>query len=112
MLFYTLRSTGANGGACQGNRILTAPMFGNKRICAVRLPSTALRGSDSAKKRSKVLNPVVISDHCRANTPTNKSENQNAIALRGLPARFGNWHTVYTRMNRWSKKGVLDRVFE
>jgi transposase len=31
---------------------------------------------------------------------------------RGLPKRFGNWHTVYTRMNRWSKSGVLDRVFE
>ena len=31
---------------------------------------------------------------------------------RGLPKRFGNWHTLYTRMNRWSKRGVLDRVFE
>ena len=31
---------------------------------------------------------------------------------RGLPARFGNWHTIYTRMNRWSKSGVLDMVFE
>ena len=31
---------------------------------------------------------------------------------RGLPIRFGNWHTIYTRMNRWSKAGVLDRVFE
>ena len=31
---------------------------------------------------------------------------------RGLPPRFGNWHTVYMRMNRWSKNGVLDRVFE
>ncbi len=31
---------------------------------------------------------------------------------RGLLARFGNWHTVYTRMNRWSKNGVIDRVFE
>ena len=30
---------------------------------------------------------------------------------RGLPTRFGNWHTIYTRMNRWSKSGVLDRVF-
>src|SRR5216684_2159775 len=30
---------------------------------------------------------------------------------RGLPRRFGNWHTIYTRMNRWSKSGVLDRVF-
>ena len=26
-----------------------------------------------------------------------------------MPKRFGNWHT---RMNRWSKNGVLDRVFE
>src|SRR5436190_11504216 len=31
---------------------------------------------------------------------------------RGLPKRFGKWHTIYTRMNRWSKAGVLDRVFE
>ena len=31
---------------------------------------------------------------------------------RGLPHRFGNWHTIYTRMNRWTKSGVLDRVFE
>lgn len=30
---------------------------------------------------------------------------------RGLPPHFGPWHTVYTRMNRWSKAGVLDRVF-
>ena len=30
---------------------------------------------------------------------------------RGLPKRFGNWHTIYTRMNRWAKAGVLDRVF-
>ena len=30
---------------------------------------------------------------------------------RGLPAYFGNWHTIYTRMNRWAKAGVLDRVF-
>jgi transposase len=31
---------------------------------------------------------------------------------RGLPKRFGNWHTIYTRMNRWAKAGVLDRLFE
>ena len=30
---------------------------------------------------------------------------------RGLPKQFGNWHTIYTRMNRWAKSGVLDRVF-
>jgi len=31
---------------------------------------------------------------------------------RGLPKRFGPWHTIYTRMSRWSKSGVLDQVFE
>ena len=36
---------------------------------------------------------------------------EHGCKWRGLPERFGNWHTVYTRMNRWSKKGVLDRVF-
>jgi transposase len=30
---------------------------------------------------------------------------------RGLPPRFGRWHTIYMRMNRWAKNGVLDRVF-
>ena len=31
---------------------------------------------------------------------------------RALPEYYGNWHTIYTRMNRWAKWGVLDRVFE
>ncbi len=31
---------------------------------------------------------------------------------RGLPAHFGNWHTIYTRMKRWNKAGVIDRLFE
>ena len=30
---------------------------------------------------------------------------------RALPEHFCNWHTIYTRMNRWSKNGVLDQVF-
>jgi len=29
---------------------------------------------------------------------------------RGLPKRFGRWHTVYMRMSRWSKAGVLESV--
>ena len=37
---------------------------------------------------------------------------EHGCKWRGLPERFGNWHTIYTRMNRWSKNGVLDRVFE
>src|SRR3989304_5440246 len=37
---------------------------------------------------------------------------EHGCQWRGLPRRLGNWHTLYTRMNRWSKNGVLDRVFE
>jgi len=36
---------------------------------------------------------------------------EHGCKWRGLPKYFGNWHTIYTRMNRWSKAGVLDRVF-
>jgi transposase len=62
--------------------------------------------------------------HCfprqRGNVSFSNLEVLNAILYvaehgckwRGLPKRFGNWHTIYTRMNRWSKAGVLDRVFE
>jgi transposase len=37
---------------------------------------------------------------------------EHGCKWRGLPVRFGPWHTIYTRMNRWAKSGVLDRVFE
>ena len=36
---------------------------------------------------------------------------ENGCKWRSLPKHFGNWHTIYTRMNRWSKAGVLDRIF-
>jgi transposase len=36
---------------------------------------------------------------------------EHGCKWRGLPTHFGNWHTIYTRMNRWAKRGVLDRVF-
>ncbi len=31
---------------------------------------------------------------------------------RDLPKDFGHWHQVYVRFDRWSKKGVWNRVFE
>ena len=36
----------------------------------------------------------------------------NGCKWRALPESYGNWHTIYTRMMRWSQAGVLDRVFE
>lgn len=62
-------------------------------------------------------------EHCfprqRGNVAMSNLEVLNAILYvaehgckwRGLPKRFGNWHTIYTRMNRWAKSGVLERVF-
>jgi transposase len=37
---------------------------------------------------------------------------EHGCKWRGLPAHFGNWHTIYTRANRWAKAGVLDRIFQ
>ncbi len=31
----------------------------------------------------------------------------NGCKWRALPECYGNWHTVYTRMMRWSQAGVL-----
>ena len=36
---------------------------------------------------------------------------ENGCKWRALPESYGNWHTIYVRMNRWSKNGVLERVF-
>jgi len=36
---------------------------------------------------------------------------ENGCKWRALPKRFSNWHTIYTRMNRWAKAGALDRLF-
>ncbi len=37
---------------------------------------------------------------------------RTGIPWRDLPGRFGNWHRVYVRFDRWSKQGVWQRVFE
>jgi transposase len=36
---------------------------------------------------------------------------ENGCNRRALPSYFGNWHTIYTRMSRWAKSGVLNTVF-
>lgn len=35
----------------------------------------------------------------------------NGCKWRALPSHYGPWHSVYTRMSRWAKAGVLDIVF-
>jgi transposase len=36
---------------------------------------------------------------------------ENGCKWRSLPERFGNWHTIYTRLKRWAERGVLERLF-
>ena len=36
---------------------------------------------------------------------------ENGCKWRALPKEFGNWHTIYTRFNRWCKDGTFDKVF-
>ena len=72
---------------------ITAEQFGKIEHCLPRQ-----RGNVSLTNLA-VLNAILyVAEH--------------GCKWRGLPKRFGNWHTIYVRMNRWSKAGVLDRVFE
>ena len=36
---------------------------------------------------------------------------ENGCKWRALPKEYGNWHTIYVRLNRWSKNKVLERLF-
>src|SRR5271167_4987496 len=73
---------------------------------------------DGNHRRAVPPDRALFADSARQRKPVNLRV-LNAILYvaeqgckwRGLPRRFGNWHTIYTRMNRWSKSGVLDRVF-
>ena len=36
---------------------------------------------------------------------------ENGCSWRALPESFGSWHGIYVRLNRWAKRGVLERVY-
>ncbi len=37
---------------------------------------------------------------------------ENGCKWKALPKKFGNWHTIYMRFNKWAKKGTIQRIFE
>jgi transposase len=37
---------------------------------------------------------------------------KSGCGWRNLPKGYGSWHTIYMRLNRWAKEGVLERVYE
>ncbi len=57
----------------------------------------AQRGNVSVSNRQALKAILYVAEH--------------GCKRRGPPPRFGNWRTIYTRMNRWSKKRVLERIF-
>jgi transposase len=36
---------------------------------------------------------------------------ENGCKWRALPSSYGKWYTIYKRVNRWAKKGVLKNLF-
>ena len=36
---------------------------------------------------------------------------ENGCKWRSLPKEFGDWHVIYVRVNRWAKKGILEKIF-
>jgi transposase len=37
---------------------------------------------------------------------------KTGVQWRDLPPRFGKWNSIYKRFNRWSKRGVWEKIFE
>lgn len=36
---------------------------------------------------------------------------ENGCKWRALPSELGNWHTIYVRLSRWAKSGILQEAF-
>ena len=36
---------------------------------------------------------------------------ENGCKWRSLPREYGNWNTIYVRLRRWARKGVLQKAF-
>ena len=36
---------------------------------------------------------------------------ENGCSWRALPQHFGPWHTIFVRLDRWAKNGVLERIY-
>ncbi len=36
---------------------------------------------------------------------------ENGCKWRKLPKEYGKWNSIYRRINRWAKNGVLEKVF-
>lgn len=37
---------------------------------------------------------------------------ENGCKWRALPKKYGKWHSIYMKFNRWSKNGTIQRIFD
>ena len=48
----------------------------------------------------------------RGNVRQSSLDVLNAYCMSLKMAAIGNWNTIYVRLSRWARNGVLDRIFE
>ena len=100
-----------NGGTEEGARIKAEPLspFWKVMVSPETEPAQVIRSNpNNGELHRRTVSPNRAGF---ANASRQRDARQDAGAQRrGLPKRIGNWPTISTRMNRWSKSGVLDRV--
>ena len=80
------------------------------------MPRTIL--TDEQWERIGPLLPGKASD-CGVTAKDNRSFLEGVLWIartgspwRDMPREFGHWHRIYVRYNRWSQKGIWEKVFE
>jgi transposase len=104
------------------NTIKTAAQILITRFCSHYLDMRKQKGYNTSMKISKeqfaVIAPLLPKQ--RGNVKIDNLTfvrailyvTSNGCKWRDLPKEYGNWHTIYVRMLRWSEGGVLQRLFE
>jgi transposase len=64
-----------------------------------------------------IIEPIMIKERKKSGRPTKISHYEffcgvlyvlrTGIPWRDMPARYGKWHTIYTRYKRWSENGFF-----
>jgi transposase len=67
-----------------------------------------------------LIEPIIKREQKKSGRPTKVSNYKffcgvlyilrTGISWRDLPAEYGNWHTIYTRYNRWTENGFFWRL--
>lgn len=71
-------------------------------------------------KFEELIEPIIKREQKKSGRPTKVSHYKffcgvlyilrTGVSWRDLPEEYGNWHTIYTRYNRWSENGFFWRL--